>query len=134
VLSTKEPTMRLETLLPVLASAALFAAGCGSDARDSAAAGDAVGESSTVEFVAYDMGYEPTGATVPAGIVEITLVNEGAATHNVIVEEAGDREVVEASPGEAETGTIELEPGAYTLYCDIPGHRSAGMDRTLTVE
>ena len=29
---------------------------------------------------------------------------------------------------------IDLEPGKYVFYCDIPGHRAQGMEGTLTVK
>ena len=37
------------------------------------------------------------------------------------------------SVGDEATGTVELTPGTYTLFCDLPGHESAGMKATLTV-
>ena len=54
--------------------------------------------------------------------------------HNVLIAELDDLNVAEAGLGETGTGTIILDPGTYTIYRDIPGHRSAGMNRTLTVK
>ena len=37
------------------------------------------------------------------------------------------------SIGNEDTGTTDLAPGTYTLFCDIAGHESAGMVAELTV-
>src|SRR5690606_24318621 len=81
-----------------------------------------------------DLKYSQTSATVAAGEVEIVLTSGPSVEHNVVIEELDDEVVVEAGPGETASGTVELEPGTYTFYCSIPGHRQAGMEGTLTVE
>lgn len=42
-------------------------------------------------------------------------------------------EVAELDPGKSGELTLELEPGTYILYCNIPGHYISGMWQTLTV-
>ncbi|MDX1659485.1 MAG: plastocyanin/azurin family copper-binding protein [Nitriliruptorales bacterium] len=68
------------------------------------------------------------------GDIEVTLDNTGGALHNFRIDAAtGDNVKVEAAAGETATGTLNLFAGEYTFYCDVPGHRSAGMEGTLTV-
>jgi uncharacterized cupredoxin-like copper-binding protein len=48
---------------------------------------------------------------------------------------AGDLgEVSELEPGKSGKLTIELRPGLYILYCNIPGHYMAGMWTMLKVQ
>lgn len=85
-------------------------------------------------FVAVDIAYEEAPASAPAGEVTFGLDNQGGIVHDVTIEEAGDEVVVEAQGGETATGTIELEPGSFTYYCSVTGHREAGMEGTLEVQ
>ncbi len=72
--------------------------------------------------------------TVPAGPVQLDVVNDGSAVHNLFVRELGDTGTKDLSRGERTVLDLgELAPGAYTLYCAIPGHEAAGMQATLTV-
>lgn len=43
-------------------------------------------------------------------------------------------EVAELDPGKSRSVTLDLSPGAYILYCDIPGHYMAGMWTILNVK
>ncbi len=107
--------------------------GCGDDETTEAEESPEVaGE--VVTFVASDLEFTEAPEQMPSGNVTFELVNEADVVHNVTVEELDDLEVVEVGAGETATGTVTLEPGSYTYYCSIPGHREAGMEGTITVE
>ena len=36
-------------------------------------------------------------------------------------------------PNETKAAAVELAAGTYTIYCDIAGHRQAGMEAKLVV-
>ena len=120
---------RATWLVAATAGAALALAACGDNGGNGAAAAD--GDAHHIE--AGDMYFEPDTISAPAGEIEITLENVGGVEHDFLVEEAGDELVVHSDPGETNTGTINLEAGTYTFYCDVPGHREAGMEGTLEV-
>ena len=70
--------------------------------------------------------------TVEPGDLTITLSNTGTMVHNLVFEN-GPRSV-DLNPGETVTMEVgSLEPGTYTVICDIAGHRAAGMEAFLVV-
>lgn len=85
-------------------------------------------------FVTNDTAFQEAPETAEAGELEFALDNQDSLPHDVTIEEEGDEVVVEADGGETDTGTIELEPGTYTYYCGVAGHRQAGMEGTLEVQ
>lgn len=86
-------------------------------------------------FVAVDIDWEEAPESLPSGEVTLELDNQGSIEHDLTVEELDDEQVVEEiAGGESATGTVELEPGEYTFYCDVGTHREAGMETTVTVE
>jgi plastocyanin len=101
-----------------------------------AAGGEGQGEGDGANeplFVAVDIEFEQAPQALPPGDTTLTLENQGAIEHNVAFEELGDEVIVKAAPGESATGEVTLEPGEYTYYCSVPGHRTT-MEGTLTVE
>lgn len=77
--------------------------------------------------------YTEAPAELTAGEIEIFLRLE-SLPHNVVFEGIeGDEPIVEGDAEGVYSGTVELEPGEYTYYCSIPGHRPAGMEGTVTV-
>ena len=87
--------------------------------------------SATVE--SYDIYFEPKELTIPAGTdVTVTLPNEGVTLHNFSIDALGIS--VDIAPGETKTVTINAPAGSYEYYCNVPGHKEAGMVGTLTVQ
>lgn len=77
--------------------------------------------------------FQATSFETTAGIVEIDYVGKGG-THTLVFEEPELRGFKLGVNGKPEDrGKVLLEPGTYTIYCDLPGHRAAGMEATITV-
>ena len=84
------------------------------------------------------MSFEPAVITVEAGD-EVTFVikNAGTVDHefeSIAEGEAGIEEII-IPPGRSRrvNWTAPDEPGSFPVYCDLPGHRAAGMELTLEV-
>lgn len=88
---------------------------------------------SVVSLSAVDIGFEPNELAATAGIVEIRYKNEGEAPHTFLIDGMYEVFMEVEFTGETDTYKVELGPGAYTFYCDVPAHRAAGMEGTLTV-
>ena len=69
--------------------------------------------------------------TTTAGINEMKYVDKGG-THNLsFTDPKLARFKIDVPP--SSSLKVDLKPGTYTIFCDIPGHRAAGMEATLTV-
>jgi FtsP/CotA-like multicopper oxidase with cupredoxin domain len=99
---------------------------------DQLAAAPAAGEAVAVSLG--EFAIDPADVVAPAdGTLEVS--NGGALPHNLEVEGFEEQYATADLSGGA-TGSIALtglEPGDYPIYCSIEGHRSAGMEGTLTV-
>jgi plastocyanin len=80
-----------------------------------------------------DLSFSPKDPTAAAGPVAITLTNVGKIQHTLVVEEDPSFTKLDTQAGQSATGTLNAKPGTYTLFCDVPGHRAAGMEAKLTV-
>jgi plastocyanin len=136
-------------VLAVTAFAALGVAACGDDDDDGDTTAAATtqaetttggaGGGSTVEVSSpdgTDLAFDQSELTAQAGTVTIDYDNPQSISHDVAIEDStgevlGATDLV--SGGTAST-TVELQAGTYTFYCNVPGHREAGMEGTLTVK
>lgn len=80
------------------------------------------------------LAYNTTTLEAEADEVTIAFRNPSETPHNVAIGGEG----IETVLGEVVTAadapiTVTLEPGTYTFFCSVPGHREAGMEGTLTV-
>jgi plastocyanin len=80
-----------------------------------------------------DISFSPKDLTAAAGPVAITLTNVGKIQHTLLVEEDPSFTKLDTQAGQTATGTLNAKPGTYTLFCDVAGHRAAGMEAKLTV-
>ncbi len=88
----------------------------------------------TIAVSGHNFAFDPSSISAPAGIDAIKF-NSTEALHTFVF--AGGKVPgfkLEASSGNSEQLKVNLKPGKYTFYCDIPGHREAGMEGTLTVK
>jgi plastocyanin len=117
-------------------SAGADRAASGSDGQDNASHRGASASSADarhVEVEARSFAFEPEEISVGAGEdLAIVLASEDGV-HDLTVDEL-DMWIV-AEPGEEGFGMLPAdEPGRYTFYCAVEGHREAGMEGVLVVE
>jgi plastocyanin len=136
-------------LIAVVALAGFGLAACGGDddddgdttaaataATETAPAGGGAG-GSTVDISAPADGalsFDQKDVTAKAGSVTINFDNPASISHDVKVEDSSGSELggtALVSQGDA-SATVDLQPGSYTFFCSVPGHREAGMEGTLT--
>jgi plastocyanin len=152
------PEMRkllLLVLLVVLVPLALAACGGGDDDDDTTTAqtttetttqagggggtGGGGGGGETISLSADPSGgfaFEQTSLTAQAGKDTIDFDNPAPIAHDVCVEDSSGDELGcsdEVSEGKTSL-TVDLQPGTYTYFCSVDGHRAGGMEGTLTVK
>jgi plastocyanin len=148
---------KLLVLLVALALASLSVTACGGDDDDDGGeeaatteqttetaaggggGGDGGGGATTLQLSADpggELAYDTSSLDASAGEVTIEFDNPASLSHDVCIE-SPDGEEVGCSDLISEDSTElteELQPGDYTFYCSVAGHREAGMEGTLTVQ
>lgn len=104
-----------------------------------AAATDTGQAARTVHVVLNEWRVSPSETTLAPGPVTFHVMNEGQNQHGLEVQRGSDEWQSGNIPaGGTGTVTVNLTPGAYTLYCPIVdshgNHRQMGMQATVTVQ
>ena len=138
-------------MLIVAALAVVGLAACGGSSNDNSttaastpasttpAGGGAAGGGSTVDISTpsgSDLAFDQKSVSAKAGNVTVDFDNKQPLQHDVAVADSsgkvlGQTDLVSSGTANA---TVDLQPGTYTFYCTVPGHREAGMQGTLTVK
>jgi uncharacterized cupredoxin-like copper-binding protein len=112
------------TAVPVAGSSA--SAGSGSDKP--AAAPD-----NELNIIEKDFAIATDKTTLKAGSIKFNIQNNGPSPHNIEVVEL-KKATSNIDPGKTGTLQVDLQPGTYTVICNIPGHEQLGMKVMLTVQ
>lgn len=118
------------TLVPIAAAVILAAplAACGGS-DDDASGCTPIADELTV-LAQDDLKFDAESYAADAGCIEVTYENTGSVVHTLLVD---GKSGFKLSIGDTDTGTIDLPAGTYVLFCDIAGHRGAGMEADLVV-
>lgn len=123
---------RLQT--PLAASAMLIAlSACGGGS--STPSYTVPSEADLVVKAVPSIRWDKTEYTASAGEIDVFLANDDSVKHILVIIQddkvVGDLELIVDKKGDVDSGTINLEPGEYRVYCTIPGH--GAMNSVLTV-
>ena len=86
---------------------------------------------SDATLVAEDVAFMPTTVRARPGRFSMMVENRDLFWHTVTIPELGVD--LRVPVGAVRYVGIRVQPGTYTFYCAVPGHRQVGMEGTLTV-
>jgi uncharacterized cupredoxin-like copper-binding protein len=93
----------------------------------------ALGGGSQTKITAKEFTFSPKTITAPAGTVQFVVTNAGAVEHTFVIDALKVKSPT-IKPGQAATVSVNLKPGSYQVYCDVPGHKELGMVSTISVK
>jgi len=121
------------TLGLTLAALTLPLAACGDDDDGGADSSTGPPPAGAVQVVASDgLQFDSDEYTAPAG--DVTFVYSGGNIQHSLVVEGHEDDMRLLIQGDEDQGELTLDAGEYIIYCDIAGHRAAGMEAALLVE
>ncbi len=114
-------TGRLALLVLGVAAAAMAGPAAAEDVR-------------TVQIEASEFAFEPATIEAEAGErLRIELVNQGSLSHNLHLEGDARTDTIQSDKTAAVTFTVP-ESGSVEFFCNVPGHKQAGMTGRVVVQ
>jgi len=103
--------------------------------------------SRTINVQLGEMYARPNASSITAGKVTFVARNDGKLVHELMVERMPMRMdgpgrpnekaalgmIQDMQPGASGKMTLNLKPGTYQLFCNVPGHYAAGQHAVFTV-
>ncbi|MBM3671296.1 MAG: hypothetical protein FJW86_03790 [Actinobacteria bacterium] len=134
-LRTGSSVMLVSTLLMIVVTAGIITVGTTENEEGGEASGYTPPAGPPVAQLAVQANanttFDDTEYTVDAAGI-IGVVYDGAPGHNLLFDLPELSGFILKTPG-PERSKVELEPGEYTIYCSIPGHRAQGMEASVIV-
>jgi plastocyanin len=126
-------TRRVARLFAIAIATAAIVAACGGGGGGSSYKQPKGPAQQTLDIKGGNFFFDPKNSDAPAGIDAVKLESEGG--QHTLVFDGGKVPGFKllASSGKSDELKVDLKPGKYTIYCDLPGHREAGMEGTITV-
>jgi uncharacterized cupredoxin-like copper-binding protein len=90
--------------------------------KSSVAAGTVTFEAKNIGTIPHELVVLKTDLPADSLVVEEAVVNEDASGETI-----GEIEEDELGPGQSSSASLDLTPGKYVLFCNIPAHYQSGM-------
>jgi len=131
---------RIAALLAAATAAVALSAGCtgGQTAlhgTPQAGPGSAVPGGTTLVVTEKEYSISTSAVTVAPGTYTVEVDNRGKMSHNLNIKGPGvsNWRTPTLSPGTTSRFAVNLQAGAYQLWCSIDHHRALGMQMALDV-
>jgi plastocyanin len=132
------PKIRAALAVLCVGTLAVVASACGGGSKGGGnnsvtVTAPAGGGTPSVTIEAHDIFLRPNRVKAPAGKLKIDYVEDGSQQHTLVIQGVKNFKLEVSGSQKTDSATVDLQPGEYTYYCTIPGHRAQGMQGTLTI-
>ena len=128
--------MRIRYLLMAAAVVASVACG-GSPSTATQATPTPAPTPQSVTVSETEFAFNPSTLNLKAGDYVFQVQDAGKAPHDLHIVDSTNQAVAGTTAvlqgGQASTFTATLKAGTYTMFCAVDGHRTRGMQGTITV-